>query len=208
MRIRDYVKQTRRWAIGLWQTVRRHPPQANLFTAMLAVLLLEFITASTIFVILPLIAAILLVPDLAPSVLHWVPIADRACSCRGAHEPDSGRVRRFLPDYVMTCLVAVLHRRARLLFLGLFFPFVRVIDAAIALSALPAGWFTRSNGTWKSPARRAIDTKPVRLPATVGAPGGMPADPSGITSLVRLRPGTRSCIVMRTTGLGRGTLVP
>ena len=30
--LRDYVRQTKRWAVGLWQTVRRHPPQANLFT--------------------------------------------------------------------------------------------------------------------------------------------------------------------------------
>ena len=42
-RLRDYVKQTRRWAVGLWQTVRRHPPRANLFTAMLALLLFELV---------------------------------------------------------------------------------------------------------------------------------------------------------------------
>ena len=49
----DYVRQTRRWAIGLWQTVRRHPPQANLFTAMLALLLIELITSSLLFLLLP-----------------------------------------------------------------------------------------------------------------------------------------------------------
>ena len=62
-----------------------------------------------------------------------------------------------LPDYAMTCLVAVLDRRPRLLFLGLFFPVLRVIDAAIALSAVPAGWFVRSNGIWQSPTRRALE---------------------------------------------------
>jgi cellulose synthase/poly-beta-1,6-N-acetylglucosamine synthase-like glycosyltransferase len=170
VRIRDYVKQTRRWAIGLWQTVRRHPPQANLFTAMLAVLLLEFITASSIFVIVPLLAAILAVPDLAPSVLHWVPMA-HVHAAVAAHMNLSAIVFGVaLPDYVMTFLVAVLHRRARLLFFGLFFPFVRMVDAAIALSALPAGWFARSNGTWKSPPRRAIEAQPARLPATAGTP--------------------------------------
>src|SRR5580700_4343820 len=109
----DYIRQTRRWAIGLWQTVRRHPPRANLFTAMLAVLLLELITSSAIFLMLP-----------------------------------------------------------RLLLVGFFFPFLRIIDAAIGLCAIPAGWLVRSNGTWKSPARRAIDgaPEPVAIPAGQAEP--------------------------------------
>jgi biofilm PGA synthesis N-glycosyltransferase PgaC len=176
VRIRDYVKQTRRWAIGLWQTVRRHPPQANLFTGMLAVLLLEFITASTIFVILPVIAGILLIPDLAPSALNWVPMAD-VHTAVAAHMNVTAVVFGVgLPDYVMTFLVAVLHRRASLLFFGLFFPLVRVIDSAIALSAFAVAWFARSNGTWKSPPRRAIDTQPARAPVpAVATTARMPA---------------------------------
>jgi poly-beta-1,6-N-acetyl-D-glucosamine synthase len=176
VRIRDYVKQTRRWAIGLWQTVRRHPPQANLFTGMLAVLLLEFITASTIFVILPVIAGILLIPDLAPSTLNWVPMAD-VHTAVAAHMNVTAVVFGVgLPDYVMTLLVAVLHRRASLLFFGLFFPLVRVIDSAIALSAFAVAWFARSNGTWKSPPRRAIDTQPARVAVPAAAPTArMPA---------------------------------
>ncbi|HUC24069.1 MAG TPA: glycosyltransferase family 2 protein [Streptosporangiaceae bacterium] len=176
VRLRDYIKQTRRWALGLWQTVRRHPPQANLFTAMLAILLLEFITASTIFVILPLIAGILAIPDLAPSVLNWAPMAD-VHTAVAAHMNVTAVVFGVgAPDYVLTCLVAILHRRARLLFLGLFFPLVRVIDSAISLSALAVAWFARSNGTWKSPPRRAIETQPARLPVPASAPGAtMPA---------------------------------
>jgi biofilm PGA synthesis N-glycosyltransferase PgaC len=89
-----------------------------------------------------------------------------------------------LPDYAMTCLVAVLDRRARLLFLGLFFPLMRVIDAAIALSAVPAGWFVRSDGTWKSPARRAVDPQPAGPAMKVGAPpASVPATrPESVTS--------------------------
>jgi poly-beta-1,6-N-acetyl-D-glucosamine synthase len=170
VRLRDYIKQTRRWALGLWQTVRRHPPQANLFTAMLAVLLLEFITASTIFVILPVIAGILAIPDVAPSALHWAPMADVHTAVAAHMNLTAVVFGVALPDYVMTCLVAVMHRRARLLFLGLFFPLVRVIDSAISLSALAVAWFARSNGTWKSPPRRAIDTPPP-LPVPATAPG-------------------------------------
>ena len=31
--LRDYTRQTKRWALGLWQTVSRHRPRANLFSA-------------------------------------------------------------------------------------------------------------------------------------------------------------------------------
>jgi biofilm PGA synthesis N-glycosyltransferase PgaC len=176
VRIRDYIKQTRRWSIGLWQTVRRHPPQANLFTAMLAVLLLEFITASVIFVILPLIAVLLVIPDLAPSTLHWAPMADVHTAVAAHMNLTALLFGVGLTDYGLTLLVAFLDRRARLLFLGVFFPFVRVIDSVISLSALAVAWFARSNGTWKSPPRRAIETQPARLSAPAGGPAvKMPA---------------------------------
>ena len=113
-----------------------------------------------------------------------------------------------LPDYVMTCPVAVLHLRVRLLCLGLFFPLVRVIDSAISLSALAVAWFARSNGTWKSPPRRAIETQPARLPVPVSARGENADDSPGIARPARLWPGTGSCIVMSTTARSHGTLVP
>jgi biofilm PGA synthesis N-glycosyltransferase PgaC len=162
-RFRDYVKQTRRWAVGLWQTVRRHPPRANLFTAMLAVLLTELITSSAIFVMLPLILIVLLVPDAAQSTLHWLPF-DEVHTVVAAHMKLSAVLFGVaVPDYAMTCLVAILDRRPRLLLFGLFFPLLRIVDAVIGLSAIPAGWLVRSNGTWKSPARRAVDAPPERL---------------------------------------------
>jgi poly-beta-1,6-N-acetyl-D-glucosamine synthase len=162
-RLHDYVKQTRRWAVGLWQTVRRHPPRANLFTAMLALLLLELVTSSVIFVLLPLIVVVLVLPDLAGNiVLTWPPFADLHALVAAHMTLTAILFGVLLPDYALTCLVAVLDRRARLLFFGLFFPVLRVIDAAIALSAVPAGWFVRSNGIWQSPTRRALEPTPVR----------------------------------------------
>jgi hypothetical protein len=61
-----------------------------------------------------------------------------------------------LPDYLLTCAVAVLERQPRLLLLGVFFPFLRMLDASIGLYAIPAAWLSRSSGRWKSPARRAV----------------------------------------------------
>jgi poly-beta-1,6-N-acetyl-D-glucosamine synthase len=176
-RFRDYVKQTRRWAIGLWQTVRRHPPRANLFTVMLGVMLLELIISSVIFAVLPLLLLILLMPDLAPVSLAWVPFASVYVLVSAHLTLSVFLFGVVIPDYVMTCVVAVLDRRARLLFLGLFFPFLRVVDAAIALSAVPAGWFARSNGTWTSPTRRAIESPEGRPALTTDATGAVTSAP-------------------------------
>jgi poly-beta-1,6-N-acetyl-D-glucosamine synthase len=155
---RDYVRQTKRWAVGLWQTVRRHPPRANLFTGMLALLLLELMTSSVLFVLLPLILLVLAVPDLAGSALSW-PWFDEI------HRAVSTHVRLttvlfgvVLPDYLLTCAVALIERRPRLLLLGVFFPFLRIVDAAIAVYAIPVAWLSRSSGRWKSPARRITGT--------------------------------------------------
>jgi biofilm PGA synthesis N-glycosyltransferase PgaC len=169
-RFGDYVRQTRRWAVGLWQTVRRHPPRANLFTVMLAMLLLELITSSAIFVVLPLLVLVLAVPDLAPATLAWVPFADVHAVVAAHMKLSAVLFGVAVPDYAMTCLVAVLDRRARLLFFGLFFPILRVIDAAIALSAVPAGWLVRSSGVWQSPARRAVEPPAPHLTITAAPP--------------------------------------
>jgi biofilm PGA synthesis N-glycosyltransferase PgaC len=168
--LRDYIKQTRRWAVGLWQTVRRHPPQANLFTAMLAALLLELITSSAIFLLLPLLVVILVVPDIAHSVLHWAPFFDVHAVVAAHMKLSAVLFGVAVPDYALTILVAILDRRPRLLLVGLFFPLLRILDAAIGLASIPAGWLVRSNGTWKSPARRALDAPPERRELASGIP--------------------------------------
>jgi cellulose synthase/poly-beta-1,6-N-acetylglucosamine synthase-like glycosyltransferase len=154
--LRDYVRQTKRWAIGLWQTVRRHPPQANLFTAMLSLLLIELITSSLLFFLLPLALIVLAVPDLAGDALSW-PAFGELHTVVAAHLTLTAVLFGVvLPDYLLTCAVAVLERQPRLLLLGVFFPFLRMLDASIGLYAIPAAWLSRSSGRWKSPARRAV----------------------------------------------------
>jgi poly-beta-1,6-N-acetyl-D-glucosamine synthase len=152
--LHDYIRQTKRWALGMWQTVRRHPPKLNLFTAMLALSLTELITSCLLFVTLPLVVLTLLVPDLVSSAVTW---------------PGYGTVYAFLsahmtlprifygvivPDLAMTMFVAVVERRPRLLLAAPFFPFMRVLDSAIGLQAIPLAWLVNSNGVWKSPTRR------------------------------------------------------
>jgi poly-beta-1,6-N-acetyl-D-glucosamine synthase len=153
--LRDYVRQTKRWAVGLWQTVRRHPPRANLFTAMLALLLLELVTSSVLFALLPLVLLVLAVPEVAGGVASWPWFADVYAAVSAHVQLTTVLFGVVLPDYLLTCAVALIERRPRLLLLGVFFPLLRIVDAMIALYSVPVAWLSRSSGRWKSPARRA-----------------------------------------------------
>jgi poly-beta-1,6-N-acetyl-D-glucosamine synthase len=157
--LHDYVGQTKRWALGLWQTVRRHPPRANLFTAMLTLLLLELVTASMVFLLLPALLLILVIPELDPAALAWPGFAEVHTVVAAHMNLRAAVLAIVVTDYSMTCAAAVLERRPRLLLLGVFFPVLRVIDAAIALYAVPLAWLATSSGRWKSPARRGARGK-------------------------------------------------
>lgn len=171
---RDYIRQTRRWALGLWQTVRRHPPRLNLFTAMLALMLTELITSSLLFVTLPLVAAILVVPDLVTSSVTW-PVFHSVYIAVSSHMT---LTRMFygvvVPDLAITCIVAGLERRPRLLLAAPFFPFMRVLDSAIGLWAIPQAWLARTSGVWKSPTRRSAPGKHREIAAQQAAAAAIP----------------------------------
>lgn len=157
--LRDYVRQITRWGLGLWQTVRRHPPRLSLFSAMLTVLLLELLTSSMFFLLLPLLVGVLAVPAVYPAVLAWpgiMPVHDAVAAHMNL------RVLLFAvtgADLALTCLVALIERRLRFLALWVFFPFLRVLDAAIALYVFPLAWLS-STGRWTSPARRTVGEPP------------------------------------------------
>jgi cellulose synthase/poly-beta-1,6-N-acetylglucosamine synthase-like glycosyltransferase len=167
---RDYVRQTKRWALGLWQTVRRHSPRLNLFTAMLALSLTELITSSLLFITLPVLVLILLVPDLVSTAVTW-PGYGTAYAYLSAHMT---LIRIFygviVPDLAMTVLVAAVERRPRLLLSAVFFPFLRVLDAAIGLWAIPTAWLAKSDGVWRSPTRRGALRSGKHSQVRVGPP--------------------------------------
>ncbi|MFC5994830.1 glycosyltransferase [Pseudonocardia hispaniensis] len=154
--LRDYIRQTRRWALGLWQTVRRHRPRPSLFTAMVTLLLLELLTSSLLFVLLPILLIVVGLPQLFPPVLN-PPLFAAVHSVLAAHlSPASLLVGLFGPDLLLTCVVAAVERRAWILAYWLAFPLLRILDAALALYTVPLAW-VRSSGRWTSPARRSID---------------------------------------------------
>jgi cellulose synthase/poly-beta-1,6-N-acetylglucosamine synthase-like glycosyltransferase len=149
----DYVRQTKRWALGLWQTVRRHPPRANLFTAMVALLLIETVTSSLIFLLLPMLLLVFAVPELMGGAQYWPWFAPVYTAVAAHVRLSTVFYGIVVPDYALTCVVALLERRPRLLLFGFGFPALRLVDAAIGIYAIPMAWLSRSNGRWKSPAR-------------------------------------------------------
>jgi poly-beta-1,6-N-acetyl-D-glucosamine synthase len=153
---RDYVRQTKRWAVGMWQTVRRHPPQFNLFTAMLSLLLLELIISSLMFLMLPFLLVVLVLPDIAAAALSWPPFAEVHLAVVSHMRLSGLFFGVVVPDFALTLAVAVLDRRPGLLLIGPLFPLLRLVDAAIGLAAIPLAWFSKSSGRWTSPERRVV----------------------------------------------------
>ena len=170
---RDYKSQVRRWILGFWQTVRRHRIQPSVFGVTLLVFIVELVTSSMMFVLLipvltvSMLASVLagVIPDPAAWVL-WV---------GDLLQPQSVVVGVLIPDYLLTIMAALILRRPRYLLLGLAFPLMRIVDAALCLKVLPKAFAGSSSGVWVSPTRRAI------APA-----GGIPAarNRSGAEQLV------------------------
>jgi biofilm PGA synthesis N-glycosyltransferase PgaC len=165
--LHDYIKQTRRWALGFWQTVKRHRLHANLFSVMLSVLMLELVTSSIIFLLLPLLLVILVMPELFPVAAHWPVFGPVYTFTAGHMKLSTLFFGVIIPDLLITVIVTVLERKPSMLLFAGFFPFLRVIDAALGLWAIPLTFFQRSNGRWKSPARQA---NPIAMEPLVALP--------------------------------------
>ena len=149
----DYIRQTKRWALGLWQTVRRHPPRTNLFTAMVALLLFEAVTSSLTLLLLPMLLLVFAVPELVGGAQFWPWFAPVHTVAAAHVKLSTVFFGIMVPDYALTVAVALLDRRPRLLVYGFLFPVLRIVDAAIEIYAIPMAWLSRSNGRWKSPTR-------------------------------------------------------
>ena len=152
---RAYVRQTKRWALGLWQTLRRHRPRPRLFSLMLVVLIGELLTSSLFFVVLPLVLLVLGGAEVGALAGLSGFAAVKADIDQHVSLAAVG-YGVFLPDYALTCCVALLEKRPRYLYLGLLFMVMRVTDAVIALYTLPRAWSEKSSGRWVSPPRRSI----------------------------------------------------
>lgn len=157
----EYVRQVRRWILGFWQTVRRHRPQLSVFGVTMSIFILELVTSSVMFVLLvPVLLASLLArlaQSITPDPAGWISWMSNFL------QPEDVLIGVLLPDFLLTIMAAIVLRRPAILLLGLAFPLMRIVDAALCLRVLPRAWADGSSGVWKSPTRR-----PAPLPAAVG----------------------------------------
>ena len=155
--LNDYYRQIRRWWLGFWQTVRRHGLWFSWFSAALCVFLAEILIAS---IVLTLAAVAVIVAAAAPISGGLMLEMDWYTRLYGIISPvltpTNLLLFAFVPDYALTCAVAIWMRRPSLLLYGLGFLFIRLIDSTAALWTLQQTWRTKSTGRWSSPRRRTV----------------------------------------------------
>jgi poly-beta-1,6-N-acetyl-D-glucosamine synthase len=178
---RDYCRQVVRWQLGFWQTVRRHGFWRSWFSAALALYILEVVAASVMLVAIATAITLLLVAGVLGDITghpHWLGAPDRVMG--DYLTPTNVLLFLVLPDYLLTCAVAIALRRPSLLLYGIGFLGLRLVDSVIALRTLPQAWRTTSTGQWTSPTRRATSPPAAsipgrRAPPEVAVPATRPA---------------------------------
>ncbi|WP_159944767.1 glycosyltransferase family 2 protein [Nocardiopsis sp. FR6] len=151
---RDYYKQVSRWTLGFWQTVRRHGFWPSLFWACLALYILEVVLVSLVLLVTSVIGLFVLAGTLIGEPVLALPYIGGAFTAVTALLPLLAiAIGLFVPDYMLTCLMAAIRRRPSYLVYGLLFFPIRVVDAYLALRMIPKAWTTESDGRWASPDR-------------------------------------------------------
>ncbi|OLR91553.1 hypothetical protein BJP25_25645 [Actinokineospora bangkokensis] len=127
-----YVRQVWQWSVGFWQAVRRNGLRRGPQVLGLGWFAVESAVTSVVLVALPFLVGFGLQSVWSVLLGVWV------------------------PDLLLTALVAARHRQPRFLAPALFLPFVRLLDAVLFLAALPHAFVERAaRSPWLSPARTA-----------------------------------------------------
>ncbi|GAB2518118.1 glycosyltransferase family 2 protein [Nocardiopsis aegyptia] len=151
---RDYYKQVGRWTLGFWQTVRRHRVWASVFWLALALYIVEVVVVAFTLLATTLIGVFVLVGTLWGETALTVPYFGDGFTAVSAFLPLTAIViGLFVPDYMLTCVMAMVRRRPSYLLYGLFFFPIRLVDAYLSLRMIPRAWTASSDGRWSSPIR-------------------------------------------------------
>ncbi|NMC87099.1 MAG: glycosyltransferase family 2 protein [Candidatus Moranbacteria bacterium] len=148
--LRDYVRQVDRWNLGFWQTVKRHGVWPSFFWAALSVLLIEMTFYGFFMLFMPFIFEWYFLTSYASFSIPYM----REMFGFGRVEFRDMFIAVFAVDYTVTAVVAFLEKKPILLFYGLGFIFLRIIDAYMFITNAFRAFFIESDGTWKSPERR------------------------------------------------------
>ncbi|WP_017572958.1 glycosyltransferase family 2 protein [Nocardiopsis halotolerans] len=151
---RDYYKQVTRWTLGFWQTVRRHRLWPSVFCACLALYILEVVLVSATLLVTVVVGLFVLVGTVGGEFFMGLPYLGEAFTTVTAFLPLLAiAIGLFIPDYMLTCLMAAIRRRPSYLLYGLLFLPIRMVDAYLTLRMIPKAWTTESDGRWSSPDR-------------------------------------------------------
>ena len=152
--LRDYYRQVSRWTLGLWQTIRRHKLWPSSFCAALLLYVLEVVLVSLVLLATVLVGAFVFLGTFGGDAVLALPFFEEGFTAVTAFLPLTAvLIGLFVPDYMLTCLMAMVRRRPSYLVYGLFFFPIRIIDAFLALRTIPKAWTSRSDGRWASPVR-------------------------------------------------------
>jgi len=147
--LKNYVKQIRRWNLGLWQTIRRHGFWPSKFWLALGIYLFENLSSSIFLLISPLLLIVSILILIAGESMNY-----------------SGEIMLFARwyilsfiiaytiDYLMTIAVAIVERKPKLAWWELRAFWLKYIDAWMILRTIPLAFTEKSNGTWIPPTRR------------------------------------------------------
>lgn len=151
--LQDYWRQVKRWNTGYFQTIRKQGIWLSAFWIFSGIFTLEvlinavFMVLLSVFLILftVLIYLVLFNPhnDLFSSIL-WdssLPLLKTV-----------GFI--FAYDYLFSIIAFFKQRKALILFYGLGFLFIRLLDSLILLASIKPGFFSDSSGIWKPPERK------------------------------------------------------
>jgi len=146
----DYRHQVGRWALGYWQSVLRSRWRARKFDFTIGLFSAELL-ASCAIVFLTVLATFAFLGTILVNGMgaHLHFISD--------HFAIRMAIGVFGADLVISAVVAVLQRQWVILLWAVAFPFIRVLDAWLALRAFVAAFTTQSTGRWTSPRRRTAD---------------------------------------------------
>jgi len=142
---RDYIRQVKRWNLGMWQTIRRHGIWPAFFWVSTGAFISEIFFYSIYWVIFPFL---LLWSALGRFAVPFIPPGLNIFYLLNFF------LGIMLADYILTVIVAIYEKKPVLLLYGPAFFILRYIDAFMFVYTLPLAFFTHSDGRWTSPKRQ------------------------------------------------------
>ena len=144
-RLKDYVRQIKRWNLGFWQTVKRNGIWPSFFWLSTGSFILELLSYALFFLSIPVMVILFILNSFQPINIPFI----------SSHLtfPDL-LVGVFAMDYLTTIITAIVEKKPIMLLYGLGFFFLRYIDSLIYIYTLPLAFLFKSKGTWSSPKRK------------------------------------------------------